>query len=160
MTGLASGPERALALVLLEAAADEELAGMFAGGELAGVLAAGIPEGDLRVTLGRFYGQRFEGGEPAVLAGTAEPLEVYPQAEFRPELIHAGLAGLPAGGELTAARVRAALYGRPDAELAAVLGQLPPGRQAQAVWWLGRARAAAGWADRALAYLTGDPAVG
>ena len=158
VTGRASPPERALALVLLQAAGDAELQEMFAGGELARVLAAGIEEGQARQTLERFYEHRFEGGQEAVAAGSPRARAVYPQAEFRPELIGAGMAGLPVGRELTSGQARAALLGRPDAELEEALAPLPPARRAVAAWWLGRARAAARWQDRALAYLTGDPA--
>ncbi len=161
VTGLASPHERAVALVLLQAADDVELGELFGdGGGLLGVLEAGIPPGHLlRGDLKHFLEDRFAGVPGELQAGQVTP-QGQPAGKFRPELISPELAGFAVAQELTAEQARAVLEGRRDSELAGSLAGLPPVQRARAGWWLRRTRAAAGWADRALAYLTGDPAAG
>ncbi|HEX9526902.1 MAG TPA: hypothetical protein VF951_05345 [Streptosporangiaceae bacterium] len=165
VAGAAGAAERALALLVLQSAGDAVLGEMFADGGLAGELDAGFPPGEgaggqLRADLERFYEQRFgPGQQAAVAAGTARPLVVYPAGEFSPGLLGAGLADLGVADEVPAAQARAALYGRGDAELEQRLEGVSPAEAARAARWIARAREAAGWADRALRYLTGDLAV-
>src|SRR5689334_19461603 len=59
---------------------------------------------------------------------------------------------------MTADQAVDALFDRRDAELEQALARLLPLELAQAESWAARARAAAGRADTALAYLTGYPA--
>ena len=128
VTGLASRAERGLALVLLQAADDSELAVMFGGEDGRGLLTAldaGIRPGDvLRGDLDRFFEQRFDGGRPA-LAEDPVVARGQPAGVLIPRLVSA---------------------------------ELPPVQRARAQWWLGRARAEAGWADQAIGHLSGDPA--
>ena len=157
-----AGSARWAALRLLRAADDAELGALFgdrsdAQGLLA-VLEEGIPA-DLRRDLDRFLADRFEGGRAALAAGRVVPTG-QPAGEFAPELIVPELAGLAVEQELTAGQlgqVQAALAGRPDRELAGPVRKLPEVQRARAAWWLRQARAAVGWADKALGYLSGDP---
>ena len=154
-------PDRALALVVLQAADDQAVEQMFAGGELAAALEESFPPGtgtagQLHADLQRFYQRRFGTAQAAVAAGTAQPLAVFPASEFLPELIDEGLADLRASDQLTPARAQAALSERRDADLAQALAGLPPVQAARASRWITQARTAAGWTDQALAYLTGE----
>ena len=162
----ASWPGQALAL--LDTASDVVLGTMFADGELARDLGLGFAAdeddeeeeaGEFRADLEQFYRRRFGVGPEEVAAGGVRPLVVYPVEEFRPALVDPRLDGLTAGAGLTSDQARAALSGRSDAELEQALEGLPPAQVARAWWWVARARNAAGWADRAVAYLAGDPAV-
>ena len=162
VTGQPGLVEVGVALLVLRAVGDDVLEGIFSGEGrgMADVLEGAIPAGHvLRGELERLLAGRFAGGRAALGQGTVIA-RGHPAGEFRPGMISGGLAGLAVGDALTARQARAALRGRPDAELAGVLAVLPPAEQARGWWWLGRARAVAGWADQALDYLSGNPAAG
>ncbi|HMH94373.1 MAG TPA: hypothetical protein VK586_25230, partial [Streptosporangiaceae bacterium] len=174
LTGQASPSERALVLVVLAAADDSELEEIFADGEMLDLLQAQIRGDDpLRALLDHLLATRFQpgaGGAGLVVA------KRQPAQPFSPGLIDGRLSSLSIAEELTdeqAARaaavispqaddsLRAALadrWSRPDASLRAALTPLPPVQRARAAWWVARVRARAGWADRAVAYLSGDRA--
>ena len=147
-----------LALGVLGSVADRVLGELFADGRLAEVLAGGVLPGD-PAGLAQFFAWRFGVGPEQVARGGAAPLEVYQDREFSPGLVDPALIGLRAGDGLTREQARAALWNRGDMVLMSALNGLPPVQAARARWWLRAARETAGWADQALAFLAGDPAV-
>ena len=163
LPSLLAGPAPWAALRLLRAVDDDELARVLASAPwLPAALERHIPPGhDLRAELDALLEARVEGGSWALAASELRPRPSYPPQAFRPGLISPRLDGLPVRAELApeeAALARSAIEGRPDAELAQTLAPLPPVQRARAAWWLGRVRAAAGWADQVRAWLSGDPA--
>ncbi len=98
---------------------------------------------------------------PEALAAGRVRLGAGGAGEFDPGLIDSSLAGFPVRGELTGeqpGQAERVIAGRPDAELAGALAALPVVQRQRGRWWVSRVRAAAGWADQAARYLSGDPA--
>jgi hypothetical protein len=150
LSGLASPDQRWLALHLLRAADDDELAVIFKDAEdLLGVLKAGIsPEDPLRGELEGFLEDRFAGGREELAAGRVTP-QGQPAGAFTPELLHPGLAEVAIGVEVGEAEVEIitrvipqAIGEGTNAHWSFALLGLSPVQRARAARWLTEVRVA------------------
>jgi hypothetical protein len=117
-----------------------------------------VPEGHpLRGRVNRFVAGRFAGGFAALAKGRVQATG-QPHVEFDPRQIDSLLAGFPVAAMLTRRQFRLAarvLAGLPHARLDGVKGKLRLVQRNRLDWWVGRVRAAAGWADQAIRYRSG-----
>jgi hypothetical protein len=158
LTQAGDGP--GLAQQLLDRVDDDALGEMFDdGSRLAAALDTAVSRGVVDPGWSHGFYRRFDGGHEAVAAGFVRSLVVFPSRRFIPALVDPALDGMPVNAGLSPDQARNALLGRSDAEMVAALAGLPPVQLTVAIRWILRARAAAGWTDRGVRYLTGDPAV-
>ena len=153
LSGTPGQAETEAALALLAEADDDQLSVMLDGRGLLDLLdaAAEVTPG-LEERVNEFLGRWFAGG--------GRP-QGQPAAAFSPALLDPSLPDDAVTGQLDdelAQRVADVLARRSDAQVRAALAGLPLAQQRRGEWFIGAARARAGWSGQVDRHLSGDPA--